>query len=94
MYEIKYDKICVAKEIVQALDKENNRTTFKIIERDLIEGYKSFKFVVQAIPKGDITGMHWILENEKMNKDISPPIKILEFVIHMSENLDDHLIEA
>ena len=59
-----------------------------------MDEYKSFKFIIQTIPKGDTTWVHWTIEYEKINKDISLPIKMLEFVVHVSENLDDHLIQA
>ncbi|XP_034698739.1 MLP-like protein 34 [Vitis riparia] len=84
----------VAKEIVEAIDKENKMVTFKIIEGDPLKEYKSFRVIVQAISKGEATLVRWTFEYEKLNKEIPIPVKLLEFVIHMSEELDDHLIQA
>ncbi|KAJ0095224.1 hypothetical protein Patl1_15440 [Pistacia atlantica] len=41
----------VAKEIIEAMDDENNSTTFKVIERHLLEKYKNFHLIVQATQK-------------------------------------------
>ena len=84
----------VAKEIVEAIDKENKAVTFKVIEGDLLKEYKSFKAIVQTISKGEATWVRWTFEYEKLNKEIPAPVKLLGFVIHMSEELDDHLIQA
>ncbi|CBI26880.3 unnamed protein product, partial [Vitis vinifera] len=84
----------VAKEIVEAIDKENKAVTFKVIEGDLLKEYKSFKAIVQTISKGETTWVRWTFEYEKLNKEISTPVKLLGFVIHMNEELDDHLIQA
>ncbi|RVX12615.1 MLP-like protein 34 [Vitis vinifera] len=84
----------IAKEIVEAIDEENKSVTFKVIEGDLMKEYKSFRIIVQAIPKGDATFVHWTLEYEKLNKDVPAPIKILGFVVHVSEDIDDHLVQA
>ena len=93
-HEIKDGNSHVAKEIVEAIDEENKSVTFKVIEGDLLKEYKSFRIVVQALPKGEDTWVHWTLVYEKLNKDIPPPIKILGFVVHVSEDLDDHLVQA
>ncbi|XP_034707129.1 MLP-like protein 28 [Vitis riparia] len=84
----------VAKEIVEAIDNENKAVTFKVIEGDLLKEYKSFKAIVQTISKGETTWVRWTFEYEKLNKEISAPVKLLGFVIHMNEELDDHLIQA
>ncbi|KAJ9708446.1 hypothetical protein PVL29_000473 [Vitis rotundifolia] len=82
------------KQIVEVIDKENKTVTFKLIEGDPMKEYKSFKATVQTISKGEATWVHWTFEYEKLNKEIAAPVKLLGFVIHMSEDLDDHLIQA
>lgn len=94
MFETKDGKNHVAKEIVEAIDEENKMVTFKVIEGDLLKEYKSFKAIVQTISKGEATWVRWTIEYEKLNKEIPAPVKLLEFVIHASEELDDHLILA
>ena len=56
--------------------------------------HKSFKILLQVIPKGDFTLVHWTIEYEKLNKDITTPLKELGFLIHLSEHIDDHLVQA
>ncbi|KHN39931.1 MLP-like protein 34, partial [Glycine soja] len=47
-----YLHVCVAKEVVEGIDKENNKMTLKVIEGDLLGLYKSFKSNLQVTPKG------------------------------------------
>ena len=93
LFETKDGKDHVAK-VVEAMDEENKTITYRVIEGDVLQEYKSFKVIIQTIPKGEATWVCWTLEYEKLNKNIPHPIKILEFVIHLCEELDDHLVQA
>lgn len=84
----------VTKDIVEAVDKENKTITYKVIEGDLLEKYKSLKVTIQTIPKDEATLASWTLEYEKLNTNIPHPIKLLEYAIHLSEELDGHLVQA
>ncbi|CAM8942848.1 unnamed protein product [Rhodiola kirilowii] len=88
-------KKCVAKEIVEAIDQENNSTTFRVIEGDLMELYKDFKVIVKATPKKEGEGsiVHWTLEYEKLHDGIPDPSTLLEFTHSMSKDIDLHLQE-
>ena len=94
LFETKDGKVYVTKEVVEAINEENKTTTYRAIEGDVLQEYKSFKVIIQSIPKGEATWIHWTLEYEKLNKNIPHPIKLLQFVIHLSEELDDHLVQA
>ncbi|KAF2305530.1 hypothetical protein GH714_006219 [Hevea brasiliensis] len=52
----------VAKQLIEAIDDVNFSTTFKVIEGDLLNDYKSFKATVQATPKGEGSLVHWTFE--------------------------------
>ncbi len=84
----------VAKDVVEAIDEENKTITYRVIEGDVLQEYKSFKLIIQNISIGEATWVRWTLEYEKLNKNIPHPIKLLELVIHLSEELDDHLVQA
>ncbi|XP_050231862.1 MLP-like protein 28 [Mercurialis annua] len=83
----------VAKELVEK-DDENFSTTYKVIEGDIMKEYKSFNLIVKAIPKGEGSNVHWTIEYEKLNADIPEPHSILEFVVGLTKDLDDHLAKA
>ena len=94
LFKTKDGKDHVAKEVVESIDEENKVVTFKVIEGDILKEYKSFKAIVQSIPKGEATWVCWTFEYEKLNKDISHPFKVFELAIHLSEELGDHLVQA
>jgi len=86
-------KACVAKEKIEAIDDENNSTTFKVIEGDLLDLYKNFKIVVHATPKEGGSLVHWTMEYEKLHDGIPDPTSLLEFAVHLSKDIDEHLQE-
>ncbi|KAK7390592.1 hypothetical protein VNO78_25901 [Psophocarpus tetragonolobus] len=84
-------KTCVAKEVVEGIDKENNKMTFKVIEGDLLQHYNSFKFKLQVSPKEKGSVVHWELEYEKKNYSISDPHTTLELVVEEANQVDAYL---
>ncbi|XP_068333063.1 MLP-like protein 31 [Pyrus communis] len=84
-------KAKVAKELVEAIDAENNLITFKVIEGDLMEHYKSFKITIHATPKGEGCNVHWTMEYEKHHDDIEDPHTLLQFAVEVSKDIDAHL---
>ncbi|CAL8995159.1 unnamed protein product [Prunus brigantina] len=89
-------KAKVAKELIEAIDAEKNLITFKVIEGDLLEHYKSFKITIQATPKAHGQGsiVHCTMEYEKHHGDIEDPHTLLQFVVDVSKDLDAHLTSA
>ncbi|GMN44075.1 hypothetical protein TIFTF001_013274 [Ficus carica] len=59
----------VARDRVEAIDEEKNLITFRVLEGDLREHFKSFVITIQANPKvgGEGCTVHWILEYEKLH---------------------------
>ncbi|XP_068331769.1 MLP-like protein 31 [Pyrus communis] len=80
-----------AEELVEAIDAENNLITFKVIEGDLLEHYKSFKVTIQATPKGEGCNVHWTMEYEKHHDDFEDPHTLLQFAFEVSKDIDAHL---
>ncbi|MBA0754020.1 hypothetical protein Gogos_020072, partial [Gossypium gossypioides] len=64
-----------AKEVVEAVDPDKNLVTFRVIEGDLMEEYKSFVITIQVSPKSEGSGsvVHWTLEYEKLHGGIAHP---------------------
>ncbi|XP_050231860.1 MLP-like protein 31 [Mercurialis annua] len=83
----------VAKELVE-LDDANLTTTYTVTEGDLMKEYKAFKFIAKATPKAEGCTVHWTIEYEKLNENIPEPHSMLEFAVHLSKDLDEHLAKA
>ncbi|KAE8667712.1 MLP-like protein 34 [Hibiscus syriacus] len=82
-----------AKEVIEAVDPDNNSITFRVLEGDLMEEYKSFVFNFQVSPKSEGGGsvVHWTLEYEKLHDGIEHPATLLEFTKDVSNAIDAHL---
>ncbi|QCD95906.1 hypothetical protein DEO72_LG6g603 [Vigna unguiculata] len=84
-------KICVSKEVIEGIEKENNKTKFKVIDGDLLRHYKSFMFIGQATSKEDGSVVNWVLEYEKQNSHTPDPYTLLELVIEMTKEIGAYL---
>ncbi|KAK7390589.1 hypothetical protein VNO78_25898 [Psophocarpus tetragonolobus] len=84
-------KTCVGKEVVEGIDKENNKMTFKVIEGDLLQHYNSFKFKFQVTPKEKGSVVHWVLEYQKKNYNTPDPHSTLELVLEEAIQVDAYL---
>ncbi|KAM3699958.1 MLP-like protein 43 [Castanea sativa] len=84
-------KAVMSKEVIEAIDDKNLSVTFKVIGGILMELYKSFKFIVQATPKGEGSLVRWTLEYEKLNVDDPESNTMLEFTIGITKDIDAHL---
>ncbi len=87
-------KAVMSKEVLEAIDDKNNSVTFKVIGGLLMELYKSFKFIVQAIPKGEGSLVRWTLVYEKLNVDVPDPNLMLQFAIDLTKDIDAHLTKG
>ncbi|KZV46401.1 kirola-like [Dorcoceras hygrometricum] len=80
----------VAKEIIEAIDEEKKTISFKVIEGDLLEFYRSFKVILQVETNGDTESVTWIFEYEKMNEDIEEPFTSLRLLVKTAKDIDRH----
>ncbi|WVZ01420.1 hypothetical protein V8G54_027489 [Vigna mungo] len=78
-------------EVVESIDKEKNKTDFKVIDGDLLKHYKNFKFIVQATPKEDGSVVNWVMEYEKQNSHTPDPYTLLELGIEMTKEIGAYL---
>lgn len=87
-------KTCVAKEVVEAIDPARNLITFKIIEGDLLEHYKSFKATIQVTPKHKGSMAHWTFEYEKLHGQVPDPHSLMQLSTNLSREIDALLTEG
>ncbi|KAH9621595.1 hypothetical protein KSS87_016922 [Heliosperma pusillum] len=63
-------KKCVAKNIIEVVDEENKLVKTKIIDGNLLKEFKTFTLTLHVVPRGDLTGVKWIVEFEKIDETI------------------------
>ncbi|KAL7132291.1 hypothetical protein ABFS83_12G063200 [Erythranthe nasuta] len=80
----------VAKEIIEAIDEEKKSVTYKVIEGDLMELYKTFKLTVHVNTSGDDNLVTWTFEYEKLSEDIPDPHTLMDFCLAMTKDIDSH----
>ncbi|MED6155569.1 hypothetical protein PIB30_006438 [Stylosanthes scabra] len=87
-------KASACKEIVEDIDKENNKVSFRVLEGDLLKHhYKSFKFILHVVPKKEGgSKVHWTLEYEKMNDNTPDPHAMMQLAAEVSKDLEAHLM--
>ena len=81
----------MSKEVFETLDDKNHLVIYKVIGGILKEMYKSFKFTIQAIPKGEGSLVRWTMEYEKLNADDPDASSMLQFCVGQSKDVDAHL---
>ncbi|CAI9785471.1 unnamed protein product [Fraxinus pennsylvanica] len=80
----------VAKDIVEAIDKEKRSLTLTTIEGDLLELYRVFKTILQVETHDDIDLVTWILDYEKLKDDIEEPVTCLGVHINLSKDIESY----
>ncbi|KAH9624043.1 hypothetical protein KSS87_019112 [Heliosperma pusillum] len=83
-------KKCVAKQIVEVIDEENKLVRFKKIDGDLLKEFKSITLTLHVVPRGDLTGVKWIAEFEKIDESMPYPTKLLDLCIAITKDIETH----
>ncbi|KAL4286393.1 hypothetical protein AHAS_Ahas19G0081700 [Arachis hypogaea] len=72
---------------------ERSIISWNYVHGDLLNHYKSFKFLLHAVPKKDGGSMvHWTMEYEKINDNTSDPHTLMQLLVDMSKQIEAHLI--
>ncbi|CAH2049011.1 unnamed protein product, partial [Thlaspi arvense] len=71
----------VAKDIIEAIDEENKSVTYKVIEGDLMELYKTFIATVHVDTKGD---------KNLLNEGVEDPTTLLDFCVTLTKDIEAH----
>lgn len=83
-----------AKDLVEVFDEKNKIVTYKVIEGDLLNEYKTFRITIQTIPKGSGSLVKITIEYEKLSDDVAIPKKIMDCLVSMIKDIEQHLIRA
>jgi len=84
----------VMKHKMESLEPEKNRVTYRVLEGDIMNEYKSFVITFQVTPKEGEPGSigHWHFEYEKINEEVDHPETLLQFAVEVSKEMDEHLL--
>ncbi|XP_022955481.1 MLP-like protein 43 isoform X2 [Cucurbita moschata] len=85
-------KNCAMKIVIEAVDEKNNSFTWKVLEGDLLEYYKSFRIRVQSIPKDEGSVIHFTLEYEKLHEGIPDSHSLLQLCADVSKDIEAYLM--
>ncbi|KAL6529171.1 hypothetical protein OROGR_014794 [Orobanche gracilis] len=80
----------VAKEIVESIDEDTKSVTFKVIEGDLMELYKTFKLTVHVDTTRDDNLVTWTFEYEKLNRNVPDPHSLMDFCLEVTKAIETH----
>lgn len=83
----------VAKQVIETIDEENKSITFKMLEGDLMELYKSFIISIHVDTKGEDNLVTWTLDYEKLREDVEDPNTLMEFFIHLTKDIESHHLQ-
>ncbi|MGI4370303.1 MLP family protein, partial [Klebsiella pneumoniae] len=79
-----------AKDIIEAIDEETKSVTFKVVEGDLMELYKTFIIVVHVDTKGENNLVTWTFHYEKQKEDVEEPNTLMDFCIEVTKDIETH----
>ncbi|CAL5421206.1 unnamed protein product [Camellia sinensis] len=78
------------KQIITELDVAKRSTTYKVIEGDLLQEYKTFTFILKVEPKGQNSLVTWTLEYEKLNEQIDAPNSMMDTVMTVCKDIETY----
>ncbi|KAK6157592.1 hypothetical protein DH2020_011840 [Rehmannia glutinosa] len=82
----------VAKDIIEAIDEEKKLVTFKIIEGDLMQLYKTFVVTVHVDTSGEDNLVTWTVEYEKLSEDVPHPHTFMDLLLKITKDIETHHI--
>ncbi|CAI9262809.1 unnamed protein product [Lactuca saligna] len=86
-------KECVIKTITQDIDEGKNSVTFKGLEGDLMEFYKTFVAHVQVDNHGPDSIVTWTVEYEKLDPNAPDLDTLMEFYKKVTKDIETHHLQ-
>ncbi|KAM7271227.1 hypothetical protein ACFE04_030441 [Oxalis oulophora] len=82
-------KPATAKQIVEVIDPKNKRVVYNVIGGSAVEGWKSFKNIVDVTPKGEgRCSVCWTLEYEKISESTPDPTTIIGALNEVNKGIE------
>lgn len=75
------------------VDEENKSVSFLALEGDVLKQYKSYKIILDVVPKDDrVCIAKWTWEYEKLTDNVPPPTRYTAFVAEYTRDLETRLL--
>ncbi|KAL4586704.1 hypothetical protein LXL04_011346 [Taraxacum kok-saghyz] len=81
---------CVAKEVVEAADKEKKLVCFKVVDGTLLDLYKILLLTINVDTTGEQHLVTWTLAYEKLNETVADPNNLMEFCLSVTKDIDTY----
>lgn len=78
----------VGKTITTDFDEGKKSVTFKVVEGDLMDLYKTFVIHIQADKHGSDNIVTWTVEYEKLNPNVPDPDTLMEFYEKVTRDIE------
>ncbi|KAK6931023.1 Bet v I/Major latex protein [Dillenia turbinata] len=82
------------KEKTEEIDDENKCITFSIVDGEIRKEFKSFKTIIQVIPKEEGCTVKWTLDYEKKREDVQDPSAYIELATNLTKAIESHHLKA
>ncbi|CAN4081072.1 unnamed protein product [Withania somnifera] len=79
----------ISKQVIEAVDPQTKSITWKVIGGDLLELFNSFTIITSV----DHQWTTWTFVYEKKTEDIPEPLVLLGFVLHVTKDIEGHLLK-
>ncbi|XP_027164177.1 kirola-like [Coffea eugenioides] len=83
----------VAKVVIEAIDEAKKSITFKMIEGDLMEFYKTFIATVHVEALGQSCLVAWTIEYEKRSENVPDPNTLMELALNITKDIETHQLK-
>ncbi|KAG8382757.1 hypothetical protein BUALT_Bualt05G0110500 [Buddleja alternifolia] len=85
-------KKSVSIEMIEAIDEQNKSITYKVVEGDLADVYKSLKYIIKVDTNGEDNLVTWTLEYEKKNENVPDPCALMDVCVNVTKDIERHCL--
>ncbi|KAL4563612.1 hypothetical protein LXL04_027657 [Taraxacum kok-saghyz] len=75
------------------IDEDENSITYKILEGDLMELYKTFVVNIHVETQGSQNLVTWTIEYEKLNSTVPDPNTVVDFYTKATKDIETHHLQ-
>ncbi|KAK9106061.1 hypothetical protein Scep_022905 [Stephania cephalantha] len=94
-YVVVSPKVLTTKEKIEEIDDKTRSITYKVIEGEIMDIYRSFSMKIQVSEKeGGGSLVKWFVEFDKANEAVPSPNHFMNLLDIASKKLDAYLLKA
>ncbi|KAM4119705.1 hypothetical protein ACJW30_03G079700 [Castanea mollissima] len=76
------------------IDEANKKVTLTALEGHCLDLYRTYKVIFQIVPKSEGGSVKVTIEYEKLNENVPPPTKYIDFIVNLFKDIDAHALKA